>query len=147
MDKCTNEQFWMVVAMTGVNGLVITNPIEIQNMGVNRIIIIVALALAAIGALAYVISRHWMFFKLREAQLDLIDKDEELSAYFEKKAKEDARQGRKRAGRPDFLKPNSRRSTWFATTGIGMYSAWIAVGTFAAAWSVAVQAAVDAAGG
>jgi len=124
MDKCTTEQFWMVMAMTGVNGLVIASPAEIAKTGIHAVVLAIVLGLAAAGAFLYLLSRHKMFFALRAEQLAIFDSDEELHAYYKNRA------------RPEFMKPEGQRVWWFGMTGIVMYSAWVLAGTLGAICSL-----------
>ena len=129
MDKCTTEQFWVVVAMNGVNAFVIANLENISSLELSTNAIVAVLwALASVSFL-YVLSRHFMYYKLKTAQADLFTKADDLKEFFETRTKK---------GKPkySFLFKKSRLSALFSLTGTGIYTAWIVIGTVAATISL-----------
>lgn len=110
MDKCTTEQFWAVGAITGLDAFLLTQADEILRVLAPWQVIAAVAALALYGV-SFVVSRHVGYFRLYDAQVDLVGDEPGVP--------------------PIFRSPPSRWSGG-SLSGVLFYSLWIVVASAAA---------------
>ena len=103
MDKTTNEQFWMVGAITALNAFLVAQADDVSTNLPDAMVIAVAALLAGYGVL-FVVERHHAYYSLRNDVAELVQ-DEELA--------------------PRWLKSRPRRWRWPHASGVAFYVVWM----------------------
>ena len=103
MDKCTNEQFWAVATLSGMNGFVLIQ-LDIFVIVIPNWVLIFFITLVTTYGVWFIIQRHQRYYFLRR----------EL-AYLLKKEK----------GIPRFLRKAPIKNSLNKFSGVVFYTGWV----------------------
>lgn len=138
MDKCTNEQFWMTGGVVAFDVFFLTYRDKIPG-AIQSSALLGAILAGGVGAVLFVLSRHLLFFKLREAQAVLLRCDPELKGYFNAEeilSEQSAAKEKAIRSRSFLIDEQKAFGSLFSLTGVLIYCPVIALGTWAAICSV-----------
>ena len=78
MDKCTNEQWWAVAALTAADAFIVTRH---TNVGSN-LWVFVAITVATIWGICIIIQRHFAYHRNRAAMALLVEDEQDVPAFL-----------------------------------------------------------------
>jgi hypothetical protein len=106
MDKCTNEQFWAVAAVTGMNAFLLSQKTTICSC-INTTAIFIVLAVVTIYAISFIINRHIAYYQNTNAMQTLLENESDV---------------------PNFMKLQLNPWSWKQLSGVVFYTSWVVLG-------------------
>lgn len=106
MDKCTNEQFWSVAAISGMDAFLMSQKATITSC-INSTAIFIVLAVVSIYAIFYIFNRHISYYRNKRIMQTLLENENDV---------------------PNSMKLKVNSWSWNRLIGLIFYITWIVLG-------------------